>query len=68
MRNDGMRPAFACLKIVIRETARTLASSSAVNAWPVRSIWSANVMVVETSEDGMVLPKEHWICVLLGVR
>src|SRR5438477_3876345 len=67
MRNEGMRPAFACLKIVIRETASTFASSSAVNAWPVRSIWSANVMGVETSEDGMVLPKQRDLCFLGGL-
>jgi len=32
MRNDGMRPALACLNTVIRETANTCASSSAVKA------------------------------------
>jgi hypothetical protein len=32
MRNDGILPAFACLKIVIFETANMLASSSAVKA------------------------------------
>src|SRR6266478_3322843 len=40
MRNDGIRPAFACLKIVILETVNMLASSSAVNARPIRSIRS----------------------------
>jgi len=42
MRNDGIRPAFACLKIVILETVNMLASSAAVNARPIRSIRSAN--------------------------
>ncbi len=32
MRNEGMRPAFACLKIVTCETAKILASSLAVRA------------------------------------
>jgi hypothetical protein len=32
MRNDGILPAFACLKIVILETVNMLASSSAVKA------------------------------------
>ena len=32
MRNEGMRPAFACLKIVTCETAKMLASSLAVRA------------------------------------
>jgi hypothetical protein len=32
MRKDRMRPAFACLKIVIRETAKILESSLAVRA------------------------------------
>jgi hypothetical protein len=38
MRNDGILPAFACLKIVILETVNMLASSSAVKARPIRSI------------------------------
>ena len=42
MRNDGIRPAFACLKIVILETVNILASSSAVNARPIRSIRSGS--------------------------
>jgi hypothetical protein len=42
MRNDGIRPAFACLKIVILETVNMLASSSAVNARPIRSIRSGS--------------------------
>jgi hypothetical protein len=42
MRNDGIRPAFACLKIVIFETVNMLASSSAVNARPIRSILSGS--------------------------
>jgi hypothetical protein len=41
MRNDGILPALACLKIVIRETSRILASSFAVRAHPIRSILSA---------------------------
>lgn len=41
MRNDGIRPAFACLKIVIRETPNISASSSAVSARPILSIRSA---------------------------
>ena len=32
MRNEGMRPAFACLKIVMCETAKSLESSLAVRA------------------------------------
>ena len=43
MQNDGMRPALACLKIVIFETANISASSFAVNARPIRSIRSASV-------------------------
>jgi hypothetical protein len=35
IRNDGILPAFACLKIVILETVNMLASSSAVKAWTV---------------------------------
>ena len=42
IRNDGILPAFACLKIVILETVNMLASSSAVKARPIRSIRSAN--------------------------
>ena len=42
MRNDGIRPAFACLKIVILETVNMLASSFAVKARPIRSILSGN--------------------------
>ena len=42
MRNDGIRPAFACLKIVILETVNMLASSSAVIARPIRSIRSGS--------------------------
>src|SRR6185295_16275218 len=42
MRNDGILPAFACLKIVILETVNMLASSSAVNARPIRSIRSGS--------------------------
>ncbi len=42
MRNDGILPAFACLKIVIFETVNMLASSSAVNARPIRSILSGS--------------------------
>jgi hypothetical protein len=42
MRNDGIRPAFACLKIVILETVNMLASSSAVKARPIRSIRSGS--------------------------
>jgi hypothetical protein len=41
MRNDGIRPALACLKIVILETASISASSLAVSARPIRSIRSA---------------------------
>jgi hypothetical protein len=32
MRNDGIRPALACLKIVILDSAKMCASSSAVKA------------------------------------
>jgi len=42
MRNDGILPAFACLKIVILETVNMLASSSAVKARPIRSIRSGS--------------------------
>ncbi len=42
MRNDGILPAFACLKIVTFETVNIPASSSAVKARPIRSIRSAN--------------------------
>jgi hypothetical protein len=42
MRNDGIRPDFACLKIVILETVNMLASSSAVKARPIRSIRSGS--------------------------
>ena len=42
IRNDGILPAFACLKIVILETVNMLASSSAVNARPIRSIRSGS--------------------------
>jgi len=42
MRNDGILPSFACLKMVILETVNMLASSSAVKARPIRSILSAN--------------------------
>src|SRR6266478_5357357 len=42
MRNDGIRPAFACLKIVILETVNMLASSSVVKARPIRSIRSGS--------------------------
>ena len=42
IRNDGILPAFACLKIVILETVNILASSSAVKARSIRSIRSAN--------------------------
>jgi len=41
MRKHGIRPALACLKMVMRETASNLASSFAVNARPIRSIRSA---------------------------
>jgi hypothetical protein len=37
-RNEGIRPAAACLKIVTLDTKRSFASSSAVKAWPVVSI------------------------------
>ena len=42
MRNDGILPAFACLKIVILETVNMLARSSAVRARPIRSIRSGS--------------------------
>jgi len=42
MRNDGILPAFACLKIVILETVNMLASSCAFNARPIRSIRSGS--------------------------
>jgi hypothetical protein len=42
MRNDGILPAFACLKTVIFETVNMLASSFAVKARPIRSILSGS--------------------------
>lgn len=42
MRNDGILPAFACLKIVTLATVNMLASSSAVKARPIRSIRSGS--------------------------
>src|SRR5580692_7687111 len=44
--NDGMRPAFACLKIVIFETPSNLASFSAVIAPSMRLMCSARVRFV----------------------
>jgi hypothetical protein len=38
IRNDGMRPAAACLKIVTFDTERNFDSSSAVKARPIFSI------------------------------
>jgi len=35
-----MRPRFASLKTVMRDTASNSASSVAVRAWSMRSIWS----------------------------
>ena len=49
-----MRPALACLKIVILETANISASSSAVNARPIRS----------ASDIGSVLFELHSIYLL----
>jgi len=40
-RNEGIRPEAACLKIVTLDTERNFASSSAVKARPIFSIWSA---------------------------
>jgi hypothetical protein len=42
IRNDGILPAFACLKIVIFDTFSVLDSSSAVRARPIRSIRSGS--------------------------
>jgi hypothetical protein len=42
MRNEGILPALACLKIVILETVNMLASSFAVKARPIRSILSGS--------------------------
>ena len=64
MRNDGILPDLACLKIVMREIDSNFARSSAVKAWPVRSICSASVM--DVSKDGMVLPKQLNLCLLGG--
>jgi len=47
-----MRPALACLKIVILETVNISASSFAVRARPIRSIRSAN-------DNGSVLFSLH---------
>jgi hypothetical protein len=41
MRNEGIRPAFACLKMVILLTVKITANSSAVSARPVFSMTSA---------------------------
>ena len=49
-----MRPAFACLKIVILETVNISASSFAVNARPIRSIRSAS-----DNDSGSVLFSLH---------
>jgi hypothetical protein len=59
MRNDGMRPALACLKIVILETVNISASSFAVRARPIRSIRSARY-------NGSVLFVELHCIYLLG--
>src|SRR6266536_2587864 len=48
-RKEGIRPAFAILKIVAREIANNRLSSSAVRAWPVCAIWSASVHWLSTS-------------------
>ncbi len=40
-RNEGIRPAAACLKIVTLDTERSCDKSSAVKARPIFSIWSA---------------------------
>ena len=42
MRNEGILPALACLKIVILETVNISASSFDVRARPIRSIRSAS--------------------------
>jgi hypothetical protein len=41
IRNDGILPAAACLKIVTFDTESNFARSSAVRACPIFSIWSA---------------------------
>src|SRR5215471_13366147 len=41
MRKQGICPARARLKIMMRESERSSASSTAVNAWPICSILSA---------------------------
>jgi len=42
MRNEGILPAAACLKMVTFDTERSFAKSSAVRARPIFSIWSAS--------------------------
>lgn len=58
-----MRPAFACLKIVILETVNISASSFAVNARSIRSIRSASdngsVLFLELHDSIYLL---SWIC------
>ena len=55
-----MRPALACLKIVIFETVNISASSFAVRARPIRSIRSA-------SDKGSVLFSLHSIYLLIWI-
>jgi hypothetical protein len=57
-----MRPDFACFKMVIFETVNKSASSLAVSARPMRSIWSASdtgsvVLFLELRESTPVLTR-----------
>ena len=52
MRNDGIRPAFARLKMVILEMDKMSAKSEAVSAYPMRSILSA---IVEGTDGARTL-------------
>lgn len=54
IRNEGILPLFACLKMVMRETASIWASSSAVRAWPSASILSASDVDTEGTPSGLV--------------
>lgn len=61
-RNDGILPAFACLKMVILETLSSLASSTAVKARPVLAIWSANAkdeFIRSTGSDDLPVSCVH---------
>jgi hypothetical protein len=60
MRNDGILPALACLKIVILETVNMLASSSAVKARPIRSIRSGSDKGCPVASEAGKLREDVW--------